>query len=542
MNPKRPEPASSSSAAPDAESLPGAASLRTIAARLTGVRPEEAGIVLLSAAYFFCVLSAYYVIRPIRETLGVAGGVGDLKWLFTGTLLAMLVAHPIFAALVARLPRRKFVTVAYRFFMGCLVGFWALLWATPEGTDANLWIGRAFFVWTSVFNLFVVSVFWSFMTDIHRERRSRRLFGLIGVGGTLGAILGSSIAATLADQIFPAALLWFSVALLECAVACVRALERRVGGGDGARDREELDPASLASPDAGSPWIVSREHRERRSAPLARRDEGLVAALPARGATQSEAPGTGIVNHGLHIAKQPLHCGQVRKAVQRRCSAARMPWEVCPRAAGEIIGGSPLEGIGRVARSPYLLGICAFMLLFTVGSAFLYNIQAEIVSNAVTTSGGRTLVFARIDLAVNTLTLVTQLLLTGRIIGRFGVGPTLAILPIVSIAGFLALGALPALAVFVAFQVLRRSANFALANPAREVLYTVLPRRDKYKAKNFNDTFVYRAGDQVGAWSFAGLGAVGLGTAAMAWTMVPVAGTWLLVALWLGRRQREMAA
>ena len=113
---------------------------------------------------------------------------GDLKWLFTGTLLAMLVAHPLFAALVARWPRRKFVTAAYRFFIGCLVAFWALLWATPEGSDANLWIGRAFFVWTSVFNLFVVSVFWSFMTDIHRERRSRRLFGLIGVGGTLGAI------------------------------------------------------------------------------------------------------------------------------------------------------------------------------------------------------------------------------------------------------------------------------------------------------------------------------------------------------------------
>ena len=463
MSPNRREPAPGSSAAPDGGSLPRAGGPTAIAARLTGVRPAEAGVVLLSAAYFFCILSAYYVIRPIRETLGVAGGVGDLKWLFTGTLLAMLVAHPLFAALVARWPRRKFVTVAYRFFMGCLVAFWALLWATPEGGEANLWIGRAFFVWTSVFNLFVVSVFWSFMTDIHRERRSHRLFGLIGVGGTLGAILGSSIAATLADQIPPAALLWFSVALLECAVACVRALERRSGGGgDGARDRrsgtEELDPASRASPDAGA-----------------------------------------------------------------------------------IIGGSPLEGIGRVARSPYLLGICAFMLLFTVGSTFLYNIQAEIVSNAVTTSGGRTLVFARIDLAVNTLTLLTQLLLTGRIIGRFGVGRTLAILPLVSMAGFLALGALPALAVFVAFQVLRRSANFALANPAREVLYTVLPRRDKYKAKNFNDTFVYRAGDQIGAWSFAGLGAAGLGTAAMAWTMVPVAGTWLLVALWLGRRQREMA-
>ena len=144
--------------------------------------------------------------------------------------------------------------------------------------------------------------------------------------------------------------------------------------------------------------------------------------------------------------------------------------------------------------------------------------------------------------AFNTLVLLTQLFLTGRILKGLGVGLTLAILPLLSMAGFLALGAMPVFAVFVVFHVLRRAGNFAVAVPAREVLYTVLSRRDKYKAKNFNDTFVYRAGDQIGAWSFAGLGAAGLGTAAMAWTMVPVAGTWLLVALWLGRRQRDMAA
>jgi len=195
----------------------------------------------------------------------------------------------------------------------------------------------------------------------------------------------------------------------------------------------------------------------------------------------------------------------------------------------------------RVAASPYLLGICAFMLLFTVGSTFLYNIQAEIMSRTFSDPAERTSVFARIDLAVNVLTLFTQLFLTGRIMRWLGVGFTLAILPLLSVAGFLALGAAPVFAVFVVFQVLRRAGNFAVAVPTREVLYTVLPRRDKYKAKNFNDTFVYRAGDQVGAWSFAGLGALGLGTAALAWSMLPVASVWLVVALWLGQRQRELA-
>ena len=421
----------------------------TIASRLTGTRPEEAGVVALSAGYFFCVLSAYYVIRPIREEMGVAGGVENIPWLFTGTLAAMLLAHPVFAALVSRWPRRRFVTVTYRFFMACLVIYYIVLNALPQGGQAAIWAGRSFFVWTAVFSLFVVSVFWSFMTDIHTERQGRRLFGLIGVAGTLGAILGSSITAFLIESLSPATLLWFSIVLLECAVACMKGLDRRTGGRSG---------------DAAAP----------------RRDE-------------------------------------------------------------EVIGGSPLDGIRHVLASRYLLGICAFMLLFTIGSTFLYNIQADIMSRTFVDPAERTSVFARINLAVNALTLLTQLFLTGRIMKRFGVGLTLAFLPLLSVVGFLALGAAPVFAVFVVFQVLRRAGNFALAVPAREVLYTVLPRRDKYKAKNFNDTFVYRAGDQVGAWSFAGFGALGLGTAAMAWSMAPVAVVWLGVALWLGRKQRGLA-
>ncbi|MCY3610242.1 MAG: MFS transporter [Gemmatimonadetes bacterium] len=422
----------------------------TIASRLTGTRREDAGVVGLSAGYFFCVLSAYYVIRPIREEMGVAGGVENIPWLFTGTLAAMLLAHPVFAALVSRWPRRRFVTVTYRFFMACLVIYYIVLTALPQGGQAAIWAGRSFFVWTAVFSLFVVSVFWSFMTDIHTERQGRRLFGLIGVAGTLGAILGSSITAFLIESLSPATLLWFSIVLLECAVACMRGLDRRTGG-------------------------------------------------------------------------------------QGRDAAA-------PPSDEEVIGGSPLDGIRHVLASRYLLGICAFMLLFTIGSTFLYNIQADIMSRTFVDPAERTSVFARINLAVNALTLVTQLFLTGRIMKRFGVGLTLAFLPLLSVAGFLALGAAPVFAVFVVFQVLRRAGNFALAVPAREVLYTVLPRRDKYKAKNFNDTFVYRAGDQVGAWSFAGFGALGLGTAAMAWSMAPVAVVWLGVALWLGRKQKGLAA
>lgn len=440
--------------------------------RLTGTRPDEAVTVLLSALYFFLILSAYYVLRPIRDAMGVAGGTQNLKWLFTATAVAMLLAHPLFAAIASRWPRKRFVTVTYRFFMLCLVAFFLLLDALPHGEQASIWVGRTFFVWISVFNLFVVSVFWSFMTDLYRERQSRRLFALIGVGGTLGAILGSSITAFLTGIFSPQALLWCSVLFLECAVFCLKRLDRR----------------------AGSPKPTR----------------------PTGGEGRGDSPSD-------HKA-----CAETAR-------------DEAPELGEEIIGGSPLEGIARVFRSPYLLGICVFMLLFTIGSAFIYGMVSRAVELTFPDDTQHPAIFARMDLAVNVLTLLTQLFLTGRIVKRLGVGLTLALLPLLSMLGFFTLAVAPVFVVVVVFNVLRRAGNFAIAVPMREVLYTVLPRRDKYKGKNFNDTFVYRTGDQIGIWSFGELGALGLGTAALAWTMVPVAGLWLLLSLWLGRRQRGLA-
>ncbi len=426
-----------------------------LAIQLTGVRRGEGPVVLLSAAYFFCLLSAWYVLRPIRDQFGVAGGSENVHLLFTATLAGMLVAHPVYASIVSRWPRRRFVTVTYRFFMVCLLAFYALLLTLPEEGAAPVWAGRSFFVWASIFNLFVVSVFWSFITDIFRERDGRRFFGLIGVGGTLGGILGSSITAFLVEIVSVPNLFWFSILFLEGAVLCVKALDRRVGA-SAAKDPDD-------------------------------------------------------VPHGR------------------------------PSVSDPIIGGSALEGIKRIAASRYLMGICAFMLLFTFLSTFLYRFQLQIIEQTFVTAEERTSVLALMDLAVNTLTLLTQLFLTGRILKWFGVGVTLAIVPVLSIVGFLVLGAAPVFAVLVVFWVLRRGGNFAIAIPAREVLYTVLPRRDKYKAKNLNDTFVYRLGDQAGAWSFAGLGLLGLGAAGVAWSVIPLAGAWLAVAVWLGRKQRGLA-
>ncbi|MBC7897189.1 MAG: MFS transporter [Cytophagaceae bacterium] len=413
--------------------------------RIVDVRPEEVRAMLLACAYFFCVLSSYYIIRPLREEMGVAGGVRNIPWLFTGTLVAMLAVHPPFAALVARLPRRRFISYANRFFIANLGVFFVVLHML--GPAQTVWAGRVFFVWTAVFNLFVVSVFWSTMTDVFTSAQGKRLFGFIGFGGTLGGIVGSLVTASLAEVIGPVNLLLVSMVLLELSTQAVLALGRLMGA---AADRRSGD----------------------------------------------------------HDA---------------------------------VIGGGTLAGVSHVLASPYLLGICAYMILFTIGSTTLYLQQAEIADKSFTDAGARTAFFAQIDLAVNILTLATQVFLTGRIVKLLGVAVTLTLLPALSVIGFAALGAVPTIAVFVVFQVLRRAGEFAVARPAREVLYTVLSREDKYKAKNFIDTFVYRLGDQIGAWSTAGFAALGMTAGAEALVAAPLSLVWLGVGLWLGRQQEAMS-
>lgn len=178
--------------------------------------------------------------------------------------------------------------------------------------------------------------------------------------------------------------------------------------------------------------------------------------------------------------------------------------------------------------------------MFTVAATFLYFQRIDVVARVFADDpAGRVRLFGAMDMATNALTLATQIFLTGRLLRWFGVGFGLAFLPFISLIGFGALTAAPVLGVIVVFEVLRRAGNFALARPAREVLYTVLARSDKYKAKNFNDTFVYRLGDQVGSWSYTAMTWLGLGLSGLAFSMVPLSAAWLLLALWLGRAYRK---
>ena len=401
--------------------------------------PQERAAALWSFAYFFALLAGYYVLRPLRDQMGIAGGVKNLAWLFTATFVTLLIAQPVYGALVARLSRARFIPIVYHFFVANLILFWVLLTFEIK----TVIIARVFFVWVSVFNLFAVAVFWSFMADLFTSEQGKRLFGFIGAGGTAGALLGPIITIWLSVPLGPVNLMIAAAAFLELAVFCVYRLER----------------ASLVQTGSHSPT--------------------------------------------------------------------------------KNIGGSAFAAIPELVRSPYMLGVGAWVALLSYAATIIYFEQAHIVSEAVKTAGLQTRIFASIDLAVSVLTLMTQLLVTGRLLGRIGTGLAAAALPAVYIAGFAALAVMPTLVVVVAVQIVQRWMNFAIANPARQLFFTVVTREEKYKAKNLIDVVVYRGSDALSGWIFDSMQVIGLKLSAIALCSLPVVAGWFLLSIHLGRTQER---
>jgi len=188
--------------------------------KMIDVRPSEVPALAWSWLYIFSLLSSYYIMRPIRDQMGVAGGVNNLQWLFTGTLVGMLLLNLPFSWLVKTFPRKTFIAISYRFFAANILLFaLALYAATPEQT---IWVGRIFFIWTSVFNLFAVSIFWQMIVDVFNSEQGKRLFGFIAAGATLGAISGSVFTVSTVEHVAPGYLMAGAALLLEVAVCCVR--------------------------------------------------------------------------------------------------------------------------------------------------------------------------------------------------------------------------------------------------------------------------------------------------------------------------------
>ena len=198
-----------------------AAAMETLIKKLVNAKSGEVKAVLWSFLYFFCLLTSYYILRPLRDEMGVTGGTRNLPWLFTATFIALLATAPLLAAVVAKLPRPKFIPVVYLFFVANLVLFWLLL----KSDWQTVFVARAFFVWIAVFSVFTVSVFWSFMSDLYSTEQSKRLFAFIAAGGSIGTLAGPLLARQLAVPVGPANLLLIAAALLALAVVCANRLE-----------------------------------------------------------------------------------------------------------------------------------------------------------------------------------------------------------------------------------------------------------------------------------------------------------------------------
>lgn len=421
--------------------------------RYFNIRPEELAPILMAALYFFFILTALMVLRPARDALGMQQGIDTIRWLFMGTLVATLFVNPLFGWLVSRYRRLTFITATYAFFCINLVGFASLLILAPD--FVGIITGNVFYIWMSVFNLFLTMIFWALMADRFSLEQSKRLFGVIAVGGTTGAIFGSSIAWTLAEIVGAASLLLIATGFLVLAI--------------------------------GAAW-------------------GVALLQPERANIDPDDPDA-----------PPL----------------------IPEST--IIGGSALEGFRAVFRSPYLFGIASYVLILAVVVTFIYFTRLQMVAALGDDVDMRAGIFAQVDLATQLTTLFLQLIVASHVMKRLGVHVALVMLPVTAALGFIGLAIVASLAVLIIFEAVFRAIQRAIMRPARETLYTVLPREDKYKAKAFIDTFIYRGGDAVGAQTEGLLGRLGMGLYALAMVVVPLAVIWGALGLWLGRTQTRMA-
>lgn len=416
------------------------------------LRRDEVAPVAIAGAFFFFILTALMMLRPARDALGMERGLDSVRWLFIGTAVVTLLVNPLFGWMVSRLRRLSFISATYGFFILSLLGFWALLVFAPDAVGARS--GQVFYVWFSVFNLFVTMVFWALLADRFSSDQGKRFFALIAVGGTLGAIFGPWLAARLAEPLGTASLLPLACGFLALAIVMA--------------------------------WLLVRVQPDR------------------------------------HAEAQ-----------------AAAPTPHASAAEHDRIGGSAWAGFRAVFASPYLLGIAGYVVIMTVVATFIYFTRLQMVAAAETDLDARTGLLGSIDMWTQVAVLVLQVTLTGHIIRRLGLGVALALLPIAMAVGFIGLAIYGSFLVLILLEATNRAVQRGLTRPARETLFTVVGREDKYKAKAFIDTFVYRVGDVVGAQTEGLLGRLGLALGGLVSVVVPLALVWAALGLWLGRAQQR---
>ena len=403
------------------------------------VKNHEFKAVLSSFLFVVMLMSAYYILRPVRDAMASDWTDAEVSWLWTLNFFISTAVVAVYGIAVSRLRFQLLVPAMYGIFALTFVVFYVL--ASTSG-DRTL-IDKSFYVWVSVFSLFHISVFWSFMSDLFNKEQAGRLFSIIAVGASVGGLIGPTIPSFFSESLGTDNLMLIASVLLLIPIPIIFYLQ------------------SLKSSDLG--------------------------------------------NEDLHLRKSNV-----------------------------AIGGNPFSGFKMFFANPYLLAIGLFIFLYTGISSFVYFELKNLLSELSRVE--RTAVWAQMDLAVNILTIATGLFATGRIVGKFGMPVTIALVPVLLCVGLLILAISPFLAAVVTLQIVRRAGNYAVTRPAREMLFTRVDRETRFKAKPVIDIVAYRGGDVLMAWLFTGLTqGLGLGLAAVAMVGAGIAALWSMVGIYLGR-------
>lgn len=406
----------------------------------TKIEPHELAATLLSFLFVFLLMAAYFILRPVRDAMASDWTDVEVSWLWSMTFFFSLIAVTVYGAVISVVRFQTLVPGVYAFFSASFFAFYA---GSSYIADPVL-VDKTFYVWLSVFSLFHLSVFWSFMSDLWSSEQAPRLFGFIATGASVGAIVGPLITAVLVEPLGAENLMLVSATLLLVPVPIILMLAR-------------LKVTMLG-------------------------------------------------NVEVHA----------------------------DLSAQKAIGRNPLAGFGIFLTSPYLIGIGLFIILYVAIGSFVYfelkNLLAEF------SRAERTQIWAYIDFAVNSLAIFTAMFLTSRIATRFGMATTLALVPLLIVLGMLVIALSPIVAVVAGLQVARRAGNYAITRPGREMLFTVVDRETRFKAKPVIDIVLYRGGDMLTAWAFTALTAgLGLGLGAVAVVGAVIAAIWAIVGVYLGR-------
>lgn len=421
--------------------------LSRLLSRLAPVEPREASAVVAAFCLFFFVLGGYFAVRPVRETVGTLLGRDRVADLFVVTWIASLAIVPLYGWIVAKFRRSVFLPWTYGFVAAVL----GLIGVAMGSDTLNTGLGEFFYVFISVLNLFLVSIFWSFLLEIFDSGQTKRLFGVIAAGGSAGALAGPLVSDLTVEHIGNNGVLFVGAAMFVAAIVCQRTLLRIWS------DNAAAHPATAARDD-------------------------------------------------------------------------------------RPIGGNLFAGFMIVLRSRYLLGIALFVVLLATVNTLLYFEQLRLVEQAFPNATDRTRVFARLDWIVQSLTILSQVFLTGRIAKRFGVTALLTVVPLLMVFGFFGLALSGTFMVLAIVFVGRRFCEYAFIRPGREMLFAPLDKETKYKAKNLIDVPVYRGADALSAQVNSAIGAAGIGAASVALLGAGVAAAWGLTGWWLGRRFEANAA